>query len=571
VTNIPDGLTVTFISPCRYGMPGEVKTLSYSTAKTLIRTGYARECKGPVVVSVPTPRTDNMVTVICPTYNRRKYIPSLISCFLSQTYINSELVIVDDGPESAEDLIPAHSRIRYVRLPDGPALTCGAKRNVCCTHARGEIIVHFDDDDWQAPTRIADQVAQLQASKKQVLSYYNILYWNEDTQKVYRCWPQKMRAAHGASLCYRKNFWKQNPFWELPDANGVPGGEDTKFGQAAFKLEQFVLADARAHMVLRAHKAENGSSGNVSSTADSMGSTYIPMALREDIPPAFFSEPSLSRKTSMDDLVVSVAQGQTWTQLFAFANSLVRTGFDGTRLLLVNSLPDDARRNLEGLGFKLRDIPRINNRFTDGRHDSIFHFLEEHRNEFRYAVWVDTRDLVFQENPSTWLEANLLPHRLIGASECWLAKNQHHNEKWLRETVSAEDYVWLREMDVCCGGTLAGDACAVYEALAAVRGILSKVPQGTDQAALNYVLRTSPVKEYTRIPKMKEGWAATASAFNTGGFRSYSAGPPLTDTAPLFDLGDATVYVPGTRTPFCVLHQYDRDPRWTVAIERKYS
>jgi hypothetical protein len=70
---------------------------------------------------------------------------------------------------------------------------------------------------------------------------------------------------------------------------------------------------------------------------------------------------------------------------------------------------------------------------------------------------------------------------------------------------------------------------------------------------------------------MREGFVATVGAFNTGSFKSYSAGPPLTDAAPVFDAATATVLDPETRVPFVIFHQYDRDDRWKLPIERKFQ
>lgn len=563
--NRPDGLKIVFTRLCRYGNPGEVKTISYTTAERLIIAGYAKLFDEPVHVVQPLlPKYEFKVSAICPTYNRRKYLPGLISCFLSQTYKNSELVIVDDGEEGASDLVPVNPRVRYIRLHSG-RLPQGEKRNVCCELATGEIIIHFDDDDWSAPTRIEDQVRLLKASGKKLLSYYNILYYNEDTKKVYRCWPTSIRGPHGATFCYYKSFWEQNKFTD-------DIGEDTRFGMAAMRAGQMLYENSHQQMVVRAHEAADGAVGNVSQTAKSMGQTHIPLVDISEIPRAFFGESEAPDKTAMDDLVVTVVQGLDWPALQSYANSLTRTGFSGTKLFLAANITQLARTNLLRLGFKIVDIqPTDRSHFiTHSRFAAVLLFLQEHRSEFRYIIWADTRDLVFQENPSFWLEQNLAPNRLLGASECWQIKNQPMNDRWIKETTPAE-YTWLREEVACCGGTLAGDADAVYDALSAVYNIVSASPRANDQAALNYVLRVPPLKEITRIPAMREGFAATVGAFNVQGFKSYSAGPPLTDDAPIFDVATTTVFTPDSQAPFVIFHQYDRDDSWKLPIAKKYQ
>src|SRR5258708_37994907 len=92
------------------------------------------------------------VSCIMPTANRRHFVPQAIHYFLRQDYPNRELIVVDDGADSVADLIPVDERIRYIRLKQ--RATVGAKRNIACEAARGEVIAHWDDADCQAPHRL---------------------------------------------------------------------------------------------------------------------------------------------------------------------------------------------------------------------------------------------------------------------------------------------------------------------------------------------------------------------------------------------------------------------------------
>jgi glycosyltransferase involved in cell wall biosynthesis len=93
------------------------------------------------------PPTDGLPLVSCimPTCDRRRFLPAAIRYFLRQDFPNKELVIVDDGVDAVGDLASADARIRYVRL--SRRATVGAKRNLACEHAAGDLIAHWDDDD----------------------------------------------------------------------------------------------------------------------------------------------------------------------------------------------------------------------------------------------------------------------------------------------------------------------------------------------------------------------------------------------------------------------------------------
>ena len=50
-----------------------------------------------------------LVSCVMPTADRRRFVPQAIGYFLAQDYPNRELVIVDDGKESVEDLVSGRS------------------------------------------------------------------------------------------------------------------------------------------------------------------------------------------------------------------------------------------------------------------------------------------------------------------------------------------------------------------------------------------------------------------------------------------------------------------------------
>jgi|SRR5215216_1656869 len=158
-----------------------------------------------------------------PTYNRRQFVPRAIDYFLKQDYANRELIVVDDGTDPIDDLLPVDERIHYVRLDQ--KLTTGAKLNLACTHARGEIIARWDDDDWYAPRRLTYQVDALADDGIYICGSNRLLYYNLETGRAYEYqYPQQQRMwLLGSTLCFRKKFWETHRFIE----QNV--GEDARF------------------------------------------------------------------------------------------------------------------------------------------------------------------------------------------------------------------------------------------------------------------------------------------------------------------------------------------------------
>ena len=122
------------------------------------------------------------VSICTPTYNRRPFIPSLIKSIQQQRYpVNKlEWIIVDDGPDSIEDLVKDIPIVRYVRY--NTKITLGHKRNVMNSLAKGDYIIYFDDDDYYPPTRIYHAINTLLINpsisivgSSELLIYYNHL------------------------------------------------------------------------------------------------------------------------------------------------------------------------------------------------------------------------------------------------------------------------------------------------------------------------------------------------------------------------------------------------------------
>jgi glycosyltransferase involved in cell wall biosynthesis len=170
------------------------------------------------------PANGPLVSCIMPTCDRRFLVPQSIRYFLRQDYPNRELIVVDDGSDPIEDLIPKDPRIRYLRLPRRQSL--GAKRNLACEQAAGSVIMHWDDDDWMADWRLSHQVGALSsATGKSVCGLSRLLYFDP---RLLHSWfytypAGDRRWVAGNTLCYYKHLWQQRRFAH------IDAGEDTRF------------------------------------------------------------------------------------------------------------------------------------------------------------------------------------------------------------------------------------------------------------------------------------------------------------------------------------------------------
>ena len=194
---------------------------------------------------LPAPRTFTrpLVSCIMPTHNRRAFVPRAVQQFLAQDYRRRELIIIDDGTDIVADLVPPHPWIRYVRYER--RMTLGSKRNAACELAAGELIAHWDDDDWMAPWRLSYQVQALRDHPDaELCGLTHVLFYDPAERRAfeYVTEPDAPRWVAGGTLCYRRASWQAHRFAD------VDRGEDTRFVRATASDHILPLPDHRFYV-----------------------------------------------------------------------------------------------------------------------------------------------------------------------------------------------------------------------------------------------------------------------------------------------------------------------------------
>jgi glycosyltransferase involved in cell wall biosynthesis len=170
----------------------------------------------------PAGSPEPIVSCIMPTANRAEFVPGAIACFLAQDFESRELVVIDNGTEPIENLLPADGRIRYQRV--APALKLGELRNRACEMARGEIIVHWDDDDWYPPDRISRQVERLGEGGAELCATSRIYFLEGGGARAWEyCSGGARPWLAGSSFAYRRTLWQRQKF------QAIRVGEDACF------------------------------------------------------------------------------------------------------------------------------------------------------------------------------------------------------------------------------------------------------------------------------------------------------------------------------------------------------
>lgn len=149
------------------------------------------------------------VSLITPTYNRRRFIPSLIECFKQQDYpVNRiEWIILDDGTDKVCDLFSNSGLINVRYYSEINKLTIGSKRNKLNELANGDIIVCMDDDDYYPPKRISHVVNKLLSNPTYSICGSSELYlFYSDNKSIYKVGPYGSNHATNGTLAYRRSY-----------------------------------------------------------------------------------------------------------------------------------------------------------------------------------------------------------------------------------------------------------------------------------------------------------------------------------------------------------------------------
>lgn len=105
----------------------------------------------------------DLVSIIVPVYNVRKYIAATIESVVAQTYINWELLLIENGStdgtrEFVEQYLKDHpdKRIKYYLM--GKNVGAAAARNYGMDISEGRFVTYLDSDDLWRPEKLEHQV-----------------------------------------------------------------------------------------------------------------------------------------------------------------------------------------------------------------------------------------------------------------------------------------------------------------------------------------------------------------------------------------------------------------------------
>jgi hypothetical protein len=296
----------------------------------------------------------------------------------------------------------------------------------------------------------------------------------------------------------------------------------------------------------------------------------------------------------MKDLIIGSASNYSWDVVKYWVNSIRSSGFDGDVVITGTNFTKQTIEILEEKGVlvfsygekqKNGDVVSRNREVSHvERFFHIWNCLTRLETQYRYVITTDTRDVIFQTNPSHWLEKNLRLHKLVASSEGLKYRSEPWGNQNLHQTFSPYFYNMLKDRLIYNVGVIAGEYDTVKNLLILVFELAQNRPIPiVDQAIYNFLLQVSPYNSDTMFTTNKDAWSiqlgTTIEAVRegSGDLGIICKNDPSKFVRYQIDYEDVHPIIEDdmvcseNNIPFTIVHQYDRISSLKSKIEALYG
>lgn len=145
------------------------------------------------------------VSVIIPTYNRAEFVQSAVTSVLNQTFVDFEVIVVDNGStDDTKSVVECLSdeRVKYYRLEKNNGVS--PARNFGIKNSSAKFVAFLDDDDEWLPEKLAAQVDLIERSPSVVgCVYTGYLTVARATNKIVNQVTPSKKGDLSRELCMR--------------------------------------------------------------------------------------------------------------------------------------------------------------------------------------------------------------------------------------------------------------------------------------------------------------------------------------------------------------------------------
>jgi hypothetical protein len=285
----------------------------------------------------------------------------------------------------------------------------------------------------------------------------------------------------------------------------------------------------------------------------------------------------------MKDMMIGCITGYDFEKIKPWVNSLDTCGFTGTKAMICYNVDYGTTEELVKRGytifaFKKNDEAKRfeykdNFSIVVERFYHLWYFLKGFKGQYRNIITTDVKDVIFQTNPSLFLERVIKDGKKINvACESIRYKDENWGDNNLLKSFGPLIHEHNRDNLIYNAGTISGDFDTMLDVFLNIYLLcngsnpFTEGGGGPDQAALNILLQLEPYKSITNFAMSEDGYAAQLGT--TGPQIQNKYGDKVVEKTPI--LVDNLVCTSNEQV-FSLVHQYDRVPEWKELIEKKYA
>ena len=246
-----------------------------------------------------------------------------------------------------------------------------------------------------------------------------------------------------------------------------------------------------------------------------------------------------------------------------YVESIKESGFNGEKVMLVYDVSNEVIEYLHKNNWILVQS-ELQEHIILQRFRDMYAFLHQYNTDV--IIWTDVKDVIFQKNPTEWLNKNI-KEDILAFSECVRLKDDPWACVNSGTTFPMEWQFGMKEQISYCAGTIVGKKEAIRDLFIDIyrwSKTTANPEQLSDQAAYNILLRLDHYKHSVDFVEQERGFV---TQLGTVWMKQNEL--PITEPTPKY-LDNGKFYNQKGEE-FTIVHQYDRDPYIKKKIYERYN
>lgn len=245
-----------------------------------------------------------------------------------------------------------------------------------------------------------------------------------------------------------------------------------------------------------------------------------------------------------------------------YVESIKSSNFSGDKVMMVYDVSQDVIDYLDKNGWLVAQS-ELQEHIILQRFRDVYALL--HQYDTDVIIWTDVKDVVFQKDPSDWLDKNMKSD-ILAFSECIKLKDDPWAVVNSGTTFPMEWEFGMKNEISYCAGTIVGKKESIRDLFIDIyrwSKTTSNPEQLSDQAAYNILLRLNHYKNSVDFVEQERGFATQLGTVLINKYKF-----PLIEPTPIYKNNK---FYNQNGDEFVIVHQYDRDIKIKEEIKNLYK